>query len=60
MNYKELYLHLMRRCEEARQQMEEAERIIIEAQRWCEEQYLDQEDEHPALTLVFPGGQREQ
>ena len=59
MDYKEMYLYLMRRCEEARRQMEAAEQTIVEAQQWCEERYLEQAEERPALTLVFPGDRQE-
>ena len=54
MEYSELYLHLMRRCEAARRQLAEAEQTIIDAQRWCEEQLMAEPDDRPALTLVFP------
>ncbi len=50
-------MHLLRRCETARRQIEDAEQTITEAQRWCEEQILSQE-EPPVLTLVFPGREK--
>lgn len=48
-DYREMYLHLMR-------ETERAIRILIEAQRTCEEVYL--RDEEPHLT-VLPGGAAE-
>lgn len=48
-DYGEMYLHLMRETERAL-------RILIEAQRTCEELYL--RDEGPKIT-VLPGGAAE-
>lgn len=45
-DYREMYLHLMR-------ETERAVRILIDAQRACEELYL--RDEGPRVT-VLPGG----
>ena len=44
-DYKEMYLIMVRASEKALRCMEEAEKLIIEAQRQCEELYLaDAED----------------
>lgn len=44
MDYKELYLKMMRASEEAI-------RIIIEAQQECEEMYIDGDDANAASTF---------
>jgi len=44
-DYKEMYLTMMRASEKALRQMEEAARLLIEAQRKCEELYLAAEEE---------------
>ena len=39
-DWKEMYLTLMRATEKALRLHEEADRVLVEAQRNCEEQYL--------------------
>lgn len=52
MDYKKAYLHLMRACETARQQIEAAEQTVIAAQQWCEALYLEDDDSAPTLTRI--------
>ncbi|MGM9663125.1 MAG: hypothetical protein ACI3WR_08560 [Oscillospiraceae bacterium] len=48
-DYKEMYLTMVRASEQALRHTEEAARVLIEAQRRCEELYLAEEP--PALLL---------
>ncbi len=49
-DYKEMYLVMMRASEKSLRHMEEASRILIEAQRRCEELYLAKE---PPVLQIF-------
>lgn len=47
MDYKEMYLEMVRASERALRQMQQAQEELIRAQRRCEELYLAQEEQTP-------------
>ena len=44
-DYKEMYLTMVRASEKALRHVEEASRLLIEAQQKCEELYLNSEED---------------
>ena len=54
-DYKEMYLTLFRATEQALRRMEEAERLLTEAQNRCEELYMDADE----TVLSFPAPPRD-